>query len=383
MSNSSGNKSKVRKILFLTGTRADFGKLKPLMKAVDNCPEFESHIFITGMHMFPKYGSTGNEITKSGFHRTFSFINQKPQDTLDTILANTILGLGNYLGLLNPDMMIIHGDRVEALAGAIVGAMNNIIVGHIEGGEVSGTIDESIRHSISKLAHLHFVANYEAQRRLLQMGEDEQNIYVIGSPDMDLMISPNLPSIGEVKNYYEIPFENYSILIYHPVTTNLHNLLVNIKEIKSAVVQSARNYVIIYPNNDPGADIIIEEYLPLKTNKHFRIFPSLRFEYFLTLLKNCDFIIGNSSAGIREAPFYSIPAINIGNRQKGRFQFDSIINTKADSEEILSAISKTHKLDNFQSNHFGEGKSAEKFINLLRQEQLWHVKIQKFFIDRS
>jgi UDP-N-acetylglucosamine 2-epimerase (hydrolysing) len=372
-----------KRILFLTSTRADFGKLKPLMKVVDSCYEFETHIFITGMHMFPKYGSTGNEVTKSGFQKTFSFINQKPQDSLDTILANTILGLGNYLSLLKPDMLIIHGDRVEALAGAIVGAMNNIIVGHIEGGEVSGTIDESIRHSVSKLAHLHFVANDEARGRLLQMGENENNIYIIGSPDMDLMISPDLPSIDEVKRYYGIPFESYSILIYHPVTTNLHNLLENIKEIKSAVVKSERNYIIIFPNNDPGADIIIEEYLPLKGNKRFRIFPSLRFEYFLTLLKNCDFIIGNSSAGIREAPFYSIPTINIGDRQKGRFHFDSILNTKAKSSEIFETIQKAIKINNLQSNHFGDGKSAEKFLAILKQSQTWLIKIQKFFIDRN
>jgi len=374
----------VKKILFLTCTRADFGKIKSLMKALDNDDNFEVHVFVTGMHMFPKYGNTGDEIEKSGFKNTFLFINQKTNESLDVILANTVQGLGNYVNLLKPDMLIIHGDRTEALAGAIVGAFNNILVGHIEGGEVSGTIDESIRHSISKLAHVHFVANKEAKKRLIRMGEKESNIYAIGSPDIDLMTAASLPSLDSVKIYYEITFNQYAMFTYHPVTTNLHNLLDDIHQTMLALVESNKNYVIIYPNNDPGSDIIIEELELQRKNPRFRIFPSVRFESFLVLLKHCEFIIGNSSAGIREAPFYGVPTINIGSRQNRRYLCETIMNVDNSKKEILSAIKEVKKVKRIKSGYFGDGKSTKRFVEILKSPQTWsNISIQKYFIDNE
>lgn len=372
----------VKKILFLTTTRADFGKLKPLIKAVEREKHLEAHIFVSGMHMFPKYGNTGDEITKCGFKNVYYYINQKSGDSLDTILANTINGLGDYLSLFKPDMIVVHGDRAEALAGAISGALNNFLVAHIEGGEVSGTIDESIRHSTSKLAHIHFVANEEAKKRLIGMGENKANIYVIGSPDIDLMLSKDLPTIEDAKKYYDIPFnKEYSLFVYHPVTTNLHSLFEDFKEVMDAVCQSKKNYIVIYPNNDPGADIIIEEIKLHKENPLFRIFSSIRFEYFLTFLKNCEFIIGNSSAGIREAPIYSVPSINVGDRQKNRFSYKTIINVSESKNEILNAIKCIPGIKRTQSNHFGDGRSTDKFMNILKNTEVWKTKIQKYFID--
>lgn len=372
-----------KKILFLTGTRADFGKLKSLIAAVQSDKDFEARIFVTGMHLFPKYGITGLEVENCGFKNIFYFINQRSGDSMDTIMANTITGLGTYLSLYKPDMLVVHGDRVEALAGAIVGALNNVLVAHIEGGEISGTIDESIRHAVSKMAHLHFVANEPARKRLLQMGEPGGNIHVIGSPDIDLMSSSDLVPVDQVKRYYEIPFDKYSILIYHPVTTNLHELLKNTKELIKALDDSGKNYVVIYPNNDPGADVILEEYTRLKQNRRFRIFPSIRFEYFLTLLKNCEFIIGNSSAGIREAPFYAVPAVNIGSRQNGRYSCETIIDVGESADDVLKAIKLTKDIKRVSSNHFGDGKSTERFMGALRDPKTWSSTVQKFFIDRE
>src|SRR3989338_6111652 len=365
--------NKKKKIVFLTGTRADFGKIKSLVAAAEKEEVFDISIFVTGMHTEPKYGGSGtkSEVHKCGFKNVYAFINRKPYDSMDTVLANTVQGLGNYLCVEKADMLVIHGDRVEALAGAVVGALNNIIVAHIEGGEVSGTIDESIRHAVSKLAHLHFVANDEAKKRLIQMGEKETNIYVIGSPDIDLMTSSELPSLLSVKQYYDIPFDNYAIFIYHPVTTSLHNLFDNIKEVMAALVESEKNYIVIYPNNDTGSDIIIEEIERCRGNPHFRIFPSIRFESFLVLLKNSEFIIGNSSAGIREAPFYFIPTINIGNRQNGRFSHDTIINVNELKIEILNAIKQIKYIKPISSNHFGDGKSTEKFIKIIKNDEIW------------
>jgi UDP-N-acetylglucosamine 2-epimerase (hydrolysing) len=371
----------VKKVLFLTSTRADFGKLKPLMKALQQEEGFEVHIFVTGMHMFPQHGNTGDEVAKCGFKNIYYYINQKSGDSLDAILANTINGLCHYLSLFKPDMIVVHGDRAEALAGAISGALNNFLVAHIEGGEVSGTIDESIRHSVSKLAHLHFVANEQAKKRLVRMGEDENNIYAIGSPDIDLMLSDKLPTLKEAKEYYEVYFDRYALFLYHPVTTNLHNLLTDFKQVMNAASKSKKNYIIIYPNNDPGADIIIEEIELHKDDPHFRIFTSIRFEYFLTFLKHCDFIIGNSSAGIREAPIYSVPSIDIGTRQNNRFSYATIINAKESEEEILAAIRQVEGIKRIPSQHFGDGKSTQRFITVLKSDNIWQTKLQKYFID--
>ena len=185
----------IKKIIFLTGTRADFGKLKPLMLCLEEDINFEVHIFVTGMHMLNKYGYTCEEVENAGFKNVYKYINQSLDDSMDQVLAKTISGLSNFIREINPDLLIVHGDRVETLAGASVGALNNVLVCHVEGGEVSGTVDELIRHSVSKLSHIHLVANDNAKKRLLQLGEAEDSIYVIGSPDIDIMNSNNLPKL--------------------------------------------------------------------------------------------------------------------------------------------------------------------------------------------
>ena len=169
----------MKKILFITGTRADYGKIKMLMKKVDKNNKFKLYIFATGMHTLSKYGSTWQEITRDGFSNIYQFVNQQNDTKMDITLSNTILGLSNYVNELKPDMIIVHGDRLEALAGAIVGAFNNIRVAHIEGGEVSGTIDESIRHSITKFSHIHLVSNEEARKRIIQLGEKRKTYLLL------------------------------------------------------------------------------------------------------------------------------------------------------------------------------------------------------------
>lgn len=374
---------KKKKIVFITGTRADFGKLKSLMRVIEESEEFECYIFVTGMHTLSKYGSTYKEVVKEGFKNIYVYINQTDYTPMDIILANTIIGFHNYVNEIKPDLIVVHGDRVETLAGAIVGAFNNIRVAHIEGGEVSGTIDESIRHAITKLAHLHFVANEEAKNRVRQLGESEDTIFVIGSPEIDIMLSDKLPSIEEAKKRYGIPFDRYAILIYHPVTTELDRLDRDIKEVVDAVIESEKNYIVIYPNNDPGSEVILKEYNRLEDNDRFRIFPSIRFEYFLTLLKHCVFIIGNSSVGVRQAEVYGIPSINIGTRQKNRRKNSkAIINVNPNKREILEAIKKAEKMERVTPElYFGNGNSAKRFYEVLKNPNTWKLPYQKFFVD--
>lgn len=370
-------------ILFVTGTRADFGKLKPLIARVAAADEFEHHIFATGMHMLSRYGATVSEIAES-FQNIYPYLNQDPFGSrgMDLALANTIQGLGHWLREFSADLIVVHGDRIEALAGAVVGALQNVRVAHIEGGEVSGTVDELLRHAISKLSHLHFVANQEARNRLIQMGERPETVFVIGSPDIDIMLSDSLPSLDEVKRHYEIPYEQYSIFMYHPVTTELVGLEERASWMWKALSSSNQNFVVIHPNNDSGSEILVRELSQHAGDPKFRCLPSMRFESFLTLLKHAQALVGNSSAGIREAPVYGVPTINIGNRQLNRFTHASIQNVPDDPAAILSALRNVP--GRFApSRHFGEGDSAERFMHWLRTGLFWNMNKQKQFNDLS
>lgn len=376
----------MKKIVFLTGTRADFGKLKSLISITQESRKYDVHIFATGMHMNSRYGKTVDEIYKAGFRNIYNFINHDTIDNMDRTLAKTIDGFSHYIAEIKPDLIVVHGDRVEALAGAIVGSLNNILVAHIEGGEISGTIDELIRHAVSKMSHIHFVANEQAKMRLLQLGEIESAIFVIGSPDLDLMDPSKLPSLDLVKKYYNIPFDNYAIGMFHPVTTEYEHIHRYVDSFCSALKRSCKNYVLIYPNNDLGSIEIIHKYTTLKDLTRFKIFPSLRFEYFLTLLRNADFIIGNSSAGVREAPYYDVPAIDIGTRQTNRGTSELIVSCNSDENAILEAMKRVDRLDieklSNEKHEFGSGSSDEKFKATLDSDLIWKTNCQKQFQER-
>lgn len=373
-----------KKILFLTATRADYGKMKPLMLAIEESKDFECNIFVTGMHTLKEFGSTKTEIFKDRFRNIHVYMNQIIEEPMDLVLANTINGFSRYLRELNPDMIVVHGDRVEALAGAISGAMNNILVAHIEGGEVSGTIDESIRHAISKLSHIHFVSNDDAKKRLLQLGENESSIYVIGSPDIDIIMDIPTLTIEEVKDRYDITFDEYSVLIYHPVTTEINDLRYNIKQLVDATFLSDDNFIIINPNNDSGYNIILEEFRRFDNYSKVKKFPSMRFEYFIELLRNAKYMIGNSSSGIHEAPVIGLPCVNIGTRQENRFSHETIINCSDDTNQILAAIDNAKRIKKIKpSTYFGNGKSRDKFITIISKPDIWETPKQKSFWNIS
>ncbi|OCB70595.1 UDP-N-acetylglucosamine 2-epimerase (hydrolyzing) [Flavobacterium piscis] len=372
----------MKKILFLTGTRADFGKIKSLIQILEKHQDFEIHVFVTGMHLQEVYGYTLIEIERCNFKNVFTFENHTHETTMDLTLAKTIEGLSGYCKTINPDMIVVHGDRVETLAGAIVGSLNNILVAHIEGGEISGTVDELIRHSVSKLSHIHFVSNKQAAKRLMQMGEIKDSVFTIGSPDIDIMFSNQLPDLNTAKEYYKINFEHYAIVMFHPVTTEVKEMKKYAETFVKSLLEDTHNYVVIFPNNDLGTQFILEAYHKLKDDSRFRVFPSLRFEYFLTLLKNSQFIIGNSSAGIREAPYYGIPIINIGTRQQNRSIHADIINTDYTEDGIKAALAiiDSHKIRSIEDD-FGQGNSNQLFLECLQKTNIWQLNHQKQFRD--
>lgn len=368
--------------MFLTGTRADFGKIKSLIEALENHDGFEVFVFVTGMHLQKEYGYTLIEIQRCNFSYVHTFENHTHETTMDLTLAKTIEGFSVYAKEINPDMIVVHGDRVETLAGAITGSLNNILVAHIEGGELSGTVDELIRHSVTKLSHIHFVSNDHAARRLIQMGETKTSVYTIGSPDVDIMFSKNLPELDQVKQYYNIGFDEYAIAMFHPVTTEATEMKKYADAFAEALLQDDRNYIVIYPNNDLGSRYILDAYRLFEDQQRFRVFPSLRFEYFLVLLHNARFIIGNSSAGIREAPYYGIPVINIGTRQQNRSLHADIVNVGYTAAEISKALLGigTHKVRQASAD-FGQGDSTRLFLDSITNPGFWEINHQKQFHD--
>jgi UDP-N-acetylglucosamine 2-epimerase (hydrolysing) len=370
-----------KRVAFLTGTRADYGKIKSLLTILSNDKKYRVDVLVTGMHLLPKYGETVSQVLSDGLGDIHLLPNQFSEQAMEVSLAKTIEQLSNFIQNNKPDLLVVHGDRIEALAGAIVGSLRNVPVAHIEGGEVSGTIDGLIRHSVSKLAHLHFVSNQAAKSRLMQLGENEESIYIIGSPDVDIMFSRKLPSIEDVKARYEIPFLKFAIVTFHPVTTELKDLHNQIENICRALIKSKENYVVIKSNNDLGSEIIqncIEKKL---TSEKFKHLPSMRFEHFLTLMKNSQFMIGNSSAGVRETTYYGVPSVNIGSRQRNRNRSTLIVDVNADENKILDAINKTKDLSRDPQQSFGDGNSDQLFKEILDNEIVWPIMTDKVFVD--
>ena len=365
-----------KKLLFVTGTRADFGKLEPLAKAAQ-LAGFEITFFITGMHMMQRYGETRLEVKRFAGAEFIEFVNQREGDALDFILAKTILGFSDFVHERRPDLVVIHGDRVEAMAASIVCAMRYIRSAHIEGGEVSGTIDESIRHCNTKLCATHFVSSEDAKARVLSLGEAPERVFNIGSPELDTHAQPSGVSIEEVKARYAIPFDDYGIVIFHPVTSEVDSMGAQAASLFGCLVQSGKHFVVIAPNNDPGTDDIfaVIEALP---KDRFRLIPSMRFNYFSELMKNAAVMVGNSSAGVREAPFLGLPSLDVGSRQNNRAQADSIFGCSAfDQEKIqLFLTNQWHHRYKVDAS-FGNGMASDQFIQVLNIDKYWEINIQK------
>ena len=371
-----------KKIIFVTSTRADFGKLKSLINIVKNRKEFSVHIVITGMHVISKFGNTYKEVQKTFKTKIIKFKNQSLNDRLEIILTKTSEKLSRIVKKIDPDLIIIHGDRVEALSAALVGSLNHILTAHIEGGEVSGTIDDTIRHAVTKLSHVHFVGSAVAKKRVSRMGEISKNIFNIGSPDIDVIINKKLPNIINVKKRYGIKYSEYGILLWHPVTSKIETLKKDTDKILKFIKTLNKNFIIIYPNNDPGSNLIIDSYKKIN-NKKFKILRNMRFEYFLSLLKNAKYILGNSSSAIYEAPMLATPAINIGDRQYKRIKSKIIknINLKDLNEKKIYNFVKNYKP--IKENLYGHGNSDKKFLKILLKKNFWDIAKQKFFSDLS
>lgn len=304
------------RISFLSGTRADYSKIKPYIEYLIEKKGYDVFVFATGMHMLTKYGETYREIKKDFGKKIHLVLDPSFQETSTAQeTAHIISAYDTHLGRDKIDFVFVHGDRPEALAGAIAARLNNIPLCQIEAGDLSGSIDDSIRHAITKLSHQFLVSDKAAESILLQLGEKKSHIFIAGNSSLANIIPPVSAS-----DRTQIPYDQYAILIYHPVTTlSAKAIRDEIKTLMKELEHSGLNYVVILPNNDRNHQVILDEYKKYAQNPRFCFFKSLPLELFTALLKKALFLVGNSSCGIKEAPYYQVPCIDIGSRQHNRY----------------------------------------------------------------
>ena len=376
-----------KSICFVTSSRADWGKMYPLIEAASDSGH-ECHVFCTGMHYRADLGYTALRVQQQCEEEGWAYLGWAlDAHQMDRRILDVGVGFGGYCGANQWDLIVIHGDRAEALGAALTASLRGLRVAHVEGGEVSGTADEIVRHAITKLSHVHYVCSLSAKRTVEQLGERPDSIFRIGSPDLDVLIHGDLPTWQETKTRYAIPYEskNFGILLYHPISTySREQQEAAAASVADFVKRTKKRFVWIYPNDDPGSDIVrshIEEAnrsreTPLK----MREIPSMRFEHFLTMMKNSCVMVGNSSAGIREIPSVGLSAVNIGPRQTDREEtnYAGIWHVdEGDSSQVAHATDALWGRDFKPSDHYGNGKSADKFAWSLTQKRLWDQPLQK------
>jgi UDP-hydrolysing UDP-N-acetyl-D-glucosamine 2-epimerase len=377
----------VRKIAVITGTRAEYGLLFWLLKEIQQDPELELELIVTGAHLTPEFGLTYREIERDGF-----IINEKVEmllasDTASGVIKSmglALIGLADALERLDPDILVLLGDRYEILAAAEAALIAKIPIAHIAGGDITeGAFDESIRHAVTKMAQLHFVTNEQAWQRVRQMGEDPRHIYNVGSPGLDHLKRGSLLTRAELAAELDLKFYPRNLLItFHPVTLDRELASEQFKAVLDALEDLGPEVGLIFtkPNSDPGGRALIqmvEEFAARHSNA--RVFTSLGSRY-LSLMSQVDAVVGNSSSGLYEAPALKKPTVNVGDRQKGRLQAASVINALPERESIKNAIYAAFQKDcSSVVNPYGDGDSAVKIHQILKQLPDYRDLLQKPF----
>ncbi len=367
-----------RKIAVVTGSRAEYGILKPLLHLILERDDLELSLMVTGLHLLEKFGNTISAIKDDKF-KIDSIVEMYDESEesklyLGLALGRSIDGFTNELARIEPDILVVLGDRLEPLAATLAAAFLRIPIAHIHGGDnvEGGLIDESIRHSITRFSNIHFPAIDEHGERLIKMGEDPSRIHVVGSMGLDTIVKSDTPTKKEIANRIGFDIDDKSmILIFHPEKAGT-DIRFQICEIIEAMKELKLKTLILYPNNDAGSEIIIEEIEKLGDLNFVHIIPSLPHSDYIDVLKHMAVMVGNSSSGIIEAASIKLPVVNIGSRQKLRDRSMNIINVPADRIQICQAIQKAVNDETFRrqlqdlKNPYGDGNSAERIVEVLR-----------------
>jgi GDP/UDP-N,N'-diacetylbacillosamine 2-epimerase (hydrolysing) len=382
----------MRKICVVTGSRAEYGLLRWVLEGIKNNPELELQLVVTGMHLSPKFGETYQEIEEDGFeidHRIPILTDQDTPTAISEAIGRGTAGFAHAFELLQPDLVVVLGDRFEIFSAATAALIACIPLAHIHGGEVTqGAIDDSIRHSITKMSHIHFVANETYRRRVLQLGENPELVFDVGGLGVDCISKTDFLSKERLEEDLEFQFQEKNLMVtFHPVTLEARDVSTQFSDLlKSLDKYPEFGLIFTHPNADAG-NIAISDMIRdfVATHPNSKVFNSLGSIRYLSCLSYVDGIIGNSSSGLLEAPSFKIGTINIGSRQKGRILSNSVIECDPVEQEISLAI-QTLLSEDFQEslqlavNPYGQPGASDRIVRILHEIELGTV-INKVFND--
>lgn len=364
----------MRKILYISGTRADYGLMRNTLYCIKNSSKLELEIAATGMHLMPEFGRTIKEIRKDKFkiHMIEEAYKKDDKFSMADFAGALIQKLTKKIMRIKPDIILLLGDRAEMLAGAVVGAYLALPVAHIHGGDISCTVDEMVRHAVTKLSHIHFAASKKSAERIIKMGEEEWRVFTVGAPGLDSIISDRIVSKDKIAKKYNINLNNPLLLVVqHPAGDDAKETKAQMKTTMEAIKKIGYQTIVIYPNADFGGRAminVIENYRKVPSIQIYKNIP--RLEY-LSLMNIAGVLIGNSSSGIIESLSFKLPVINIGNRQEGRQRGSNVIDVDYNKEDIVKAVERILFNKKFRikinkcSNPYKKGLAGENISNIL------------------
>ncbi|MBI4715374.1 MAG: UDP-N-acetylglucosamine 2-epimerase (hydrolyzing) [Nitrospirae bacterium] len=378
----------MRTIAIVTERRADYSRFKPILELIREDPELDYKLIVTGISLLREHGNDIDVIRRDGFEIEAvvpMFLENAPDTGAEMVRAmgRVLPELTRLFERIRPDIVLTGFDIGANFAATVAGAHMNIPVAHIQGGEVTGSIDESLRHAMSKFAHLHFPATEDAARRLIRMGEDPRYVFTVGCPSLDVVLRTSVIPKAEVLSAHGIdPARPYVIILQHPVTTEVEMAGEQMNETLAAVRGLDLQGILIYPNNDAGAQQVI---LQIQRSR-ITVVRSLPPEDFVNLVRYASALVGNSSSGIHETASLGVPTVNIGTRQQGRERGPNVLDVRNQRDEIRQAIRAALYDEEFKSrvaervNPYGDGRSAQRIVRILKTVSLDHL-IQKRFYD--
>ncbi len=383
-------KSKKKLILGITGIRSEYDIMSSVFREVSNHSDLDLKLIVTGAHLSEKYGLTVKEIRKDKFKicdEIESLLDSDTDSSRVIGLSTQVEAMTRTIKKINPDVLLVLGDREESLAIAIVGTYLSIPVAHISGGDkVVGNIDDHVRHSVTKLAHIHFPTSEDSKNRILRMGEEKFRVFNVGNPGLDRL--RNYPKLSRIELSKRIGFDiknakQFLILIQHPLSSEYKKSYLQMKITLNAIVELGLKTAVIYPNSDAGSEGIIKAINEFNNFSNITIFKNIPRLEFINLLRNASCLVGNSSCGILEAPFLKLPVVNVGNRQKERMHAKNVLFVSHNKNQIMRAINKSisltykNKMKKIK-NPFGNGRSSEKIAKILSK-----IRINKKLLNKE
>ena len=380
----------MKRVSILTTTRAEFGLLKNVIKSLESYSDLDVRVVVTGTHLSKKYGNTYREIENAGI-TIDKKIDIMEDENISSIISRAISMFSAYFSALMPDMLVVLGDRYETFAVCVAAMVQCIPIAHLYGGETTeGALDEAFRHSITKMSYLHFTALEEYRKRVIQLGENPNRVFTVGSMGAENIVRMQLLTREELVKEMGVYFENpYIVVTFHPVTLECQSAETQVNELIAAMEHYSNYcYIITKANADTGGEIV-NDMLAAYAKKHndrILMVDSLGVLRYLSALKYAAMVVGNSSSGIMEAPIFKIPTINIGDRQRGRLKAESVINCESKENAIVKAIQKAgsdsfrEKLKNFYNPYYC-AQTSERIAEIIHKNVIGKIELKKSFYD--